>query len=291
MNPNGKIDKPALPFPDTVEAVSSLAAPSTQKLNPSEQAMHSIWRELLPSSPTSIPPDENFFDLGGHSLLATRLIFEVRKAFVVNAPLGLVFERPTIRALSAAIDNLRNVDFGLAKTAEQPTEESKPQDYAADLQSLIDQLPPSFASLPEDFSSKAITVCLTGATGFLGAFILRDLLSRPSRIAKVFCIVRAKDNEEASARVKSSLADRDAWDVEWDGSQRLESIAGDLSIDRFGLDGATWERLANECDAILHNGAMASISFCKVLLFLTTLIRSIGCIPTTSLRPQMLPLR
>ena len=68
----------------------------------------------MPNAPNPIPLDESFFDLGGHSILATRLIFEIRKVFVVNAPLGLIFEQPTITGLVAAIEALRNADLGLA---------------------------------------------------------------------------------------------------------------------------------------------------------------------------------
>ena len=68
----------------------------------------------MPNAPNPIPLDESFFDLGGHSILATRLIFEIRKVFVVNAPLGLIFEQPTIAGLVAAVEALRNADLGLA---------------------------------------------------------------------------------------------------------------------------------------------------------------------------------
>lgn len=88
LNPNGKIDKPALPFPDTAEAASVPTQTSSEKakLTSTELAISAIWAKLLPSSPSSIPIDESFFDLGGHSILATRLIFELRKTFVVDAP-------------------------------------------------------------------------------------------------------------------------------------------------------------------------------------------------------------
>jgi hypothetical protein len=67
-----------------------------------------------PTAPASLPFDESFFDVGGHSILATRLIFEIRKAFVVNAPIGPMFERPTIREQAARVDALWHGDLGLA---------------------------------------------------------------------------------------------------------------------------------------------------------------------------------
>ncbi len=85
LNPNGKIDKPALPFPDTAQ--SATAAPATGKATSTEEKMRELWSKILPNAPHPLPLQESFFDLGGHSILATRLIFEIRKTFVVDAPL------------------------------------------------------------------------------------------------------------------------------------------------------------------------------------------------------------
>lgn len=125
LNPNGKIDKPGLPFPDTAQAPQRTKGIVDASLgNATEETMRRIWDGILPNAPTPIPFDESFFDLGGHSILATRLIFEIRKAFVVNAPLGLVFDHPTVKELSAAIDSLRNMDLGLTYKAETPAQKS-----------------------------------------------------------------------------------------------------------------------------------------------------------------------
>ena len=70
LNPNGKIDKPALPFPDTAQLAS---AHDTRRegegpsATPTEEAMRAIWARVLPNAPNPIPLDENFFDLGGQN--------------------------------------------------------------------------------------------------------------------------------------------------------------------------------------------------------------------------------
>ena len=248
LNPNGKVDKPALPFPDT-----ALAAPSRNKdlasLSPTQKTIHDIWLRLLPSPPPSIGVEENFFDMGGHSILATRLIFEIRKAFVVNAPLGLVFEKPTIHSQAAEIEALQ--DHNLAADA-SPEKEEKKEAYADDVDILVKQLP-EFKPLPAGFGKK-MTVFLTGATGFLGAFLLRDLLSRD--VAKVICLVRAKDADKGLERLRESGEGRGAWDEAWVTEGRVEAVAGDLGDDNFGLSPETWTRVAEEADSVCHNGAM-----------------------------------
>ena len=269
LNPNGKIDKPALPFPDTAQA--SYAAPPTRKASSTEETMCSLWANILPNAPKPIPLDESFFDLGGHSILATRLIFEIRKVFVVSAPLGLIFEQPTISGLVNAVDALRNADLGLAyKDAQPPVEvvpgtpavETKPLplEYGQDYVQLLDQLQPSYPSIPADFGERPVTVFLTGATGFLGAFILQDLLSRTGRVQKVICLVRASSPESGLDRLKEGSTNRGVWDDAWVSSDRLEVVVGDLALSQLGLEKDDWDRIASEADVVVHNGALVGFS-------------------------------
>ncbi|TBU47049.1 alpha-aminoadipate reductase Lys1p [Dichomitus squalens] len=266
LNPNGKIDKPALPFPDTAQVAPAEPARAGEA-NPTEQAIRAVWARVLPNAPSPIPLDESFFDLGGHSILATRLIFEIRKAFLVDAPLGLVFEKPTISALADAIEHLRNADLGLAGptaggasptalTQDASAAAGKRLEYGQDYEKLLSQLQPSYPSVSADYANRPLTVFLTGATGFLGAFVLRDLLQRTERVKKVITLVRASDDTMAADRLREAAAGRGVWDEAWLDSGRLEVVRGDLDKPRFGLDSGAWIRIAGETDAIIHNGAL-----------------------------------
>ncbi|KAL1747416.1 hypothetical protein HDZ31DRAFT_61331 [Schizophyllum fasciatum] len=258
LNPNGKIDKPALPFPDTAQA----AAAPARTGNSTEETLQAIFTNILPNAPQPVPVDENFFDLGGHSILATRLVFEIRKAFAVDAPLGLIFEQPTIAGLVGAIEVLRNSDLGLDykkgdTPAAAPAKKGTPAiEYGKDLDALLPSLRDSYAAPPAEFGQKKLTVFLTGATGFLGAFVLKDLLDRTERIAKVICLVRASDAAKGLARLREGSVDRGVWDDSWPESGRLEVFTGDLALEKFGLSDDAWARLADEADVVLHNGAL-----------------------------------
>ena len=265
LNPNGKIDKPALPFPDTAEAVTADVPHGIDHASPTEKHVQAIWSGILTSAPQPISLDESFFDLGGHSILATRLIFELRKAFVVEAPLSLVFDHPTIREQAAELDALRNSDLGLVYQAQGPVPAPAPLaaqkpaapgiEYSKDFEALLPQLKASYEPPALSLAKEAITVFLTGATGFLGAFILRDLLSR-QQVARVICHVRAASPEKALDRLREGATDRGVWDESWLGAKKLEVVAGDLAKDKFGLEDVAWERIANEADVIVHNGAL-----------------------------------
>lgn len=109
LNPNGKVDKPKLPFPDTAQlsAVAKLVASSRaggaeaaeeEEFSKLEEVIRDLWLEVLPTRPATISKDDSFFDLGGHSILGTRMIFELRKRLNVDVPLGVIFKNPSIEA-------------------------------------------------------------------------------------------------------------------------------------------------------------------------------------------------
>ncbi|KAL9936398.1 hypothetical protein V8E36_004466 [Tilletia maclaganii] len=310
LNPNGKIDKPALPFPDTAAAAAGgggpggggdkeggrggaagggggsngaagrggAASPAPQ-LTPTQQSIASVWETLLPNASRPIPIDESFFDLGGHSILATRLVFELRKRFVVNVPLGVVFEAPSIAALAREVERLRHADLNLGDGGDSAASaggaaaaapsasasgaagtgtgtESIDENYAADLDVLAPLLPKSFDSAKQ--ADSGLKVLLTGATGFLGAFVLRDLLAlRSAHVAKVYVHVRAKDKEAGLARLREGGSARSAWEEEWVSGGQIEVVIGDLAAEeRLGLSETEWSLLAREVDVIIHNGAL-----------------------------------
>src|ERR1051325_8466624 len=197
LTPNGKIDKPALPFPDTATSQSARTFGKVQQMTSTEQQIHEIWTKLLPNPPKpNIPLDENFFDLGGHSILATRLIFELRKTCSANVPLGLVFEKPTIRGQAKEIENteiilsneprgetgLQGINVVASKGKTEDIKEDKTEfDYASDYESLVtEHIQETYKPIPESYPRK--TFFVTGVTGFLGAFIVSTLLDSSNDI-------------------------------------------------------------------------------------------------------------
>lgn len=266
LTPNGKIDKNALPFPDTAqfnknEKEAPIAATTTAALpdmSPAENLIHSIWQQLLPSPDPVIGLDENFFDIGGHSLIATRLIFEIRQKCQVDAPLGLVFAEPTIRGLARQVNKLQAREVLLADEVDQKDQEKEDVkevvDYAADLETLAaEYLEAAYQPLTAPTGAQR-TIVLTGATGFLGAFILGKLLDYDN--TRVVCVVRAKDADGAFDRVKQAAVSHGVWKDSWLTEKRVEGVCGDLASDRLGLNQADWDRLCSDADAVVHNGAL-----------------------------------
>ncbi|MFB7917451.1 amino acid adenylation domain-containing protein [Streptomyces sp. NPDC056061] len=99
---NGKTDRRALPSPDTVrpDLDAGFAAPDT----PVEKAVADVWAEVL--SVDRVGLDDDFFELGGHSMLATRAVAVVGERLGVGVTLRMFFDRPTVRELAGALDEL-----------------------------------------------------------------------------------------------------------------------------------------------------------------------------------------
>ncbi|HSF38962.1 MAG TPA: amino acid adenylation domain-containing protein, partial [Thermoanaerobaculia bacterium] len=99
LNPNGKVDRRALPVPLPVAGGEEVA---TAARTPVEEIVAGIFAEVLGIELPGV--EASFFELGGHSLLATRVIARVRSAFEVELPLRALFEAPTVAVLAQRIE-------------------------------------------------------------------------------------------------------------------------------------------------------------------------------------------
>ncbi|GKZ96891.1 nonribosomal peptide synthase [Aspergillus niger] len=100
----------------------------------------------------------------------------------------------------------------------------------------------------------SFTVFLTGANGFLGTQLLRQLLSHRN-VSRVICLVRG-DTDAAARQRTISIAKEALWWTEHH-AEKLEVWRGDLALPKLGLDPSRWEILTcgKAVDAIIHNGA------------------------------------
>ncbi|UCH95647.1 MAG: amino acid adenylation domain-containing protein, partial [Candidatus Aminicenantes bacterium] len=115
LNPNGKMDRNALPGPE-IFARKNYTPPG----NRIEKKLAAIWSEVLHWQGT-IGIDDNFFDLGGHSLTVTTMASKIYKAFNVRIPLVEIFNTPFIRGLTEYIKK----ETGERIAAIEPTEKKE----------------------------------------------------------------------------------------------------------------------------------------------------------------------
>ncbi|MEM9291678.1 MAG: amino acid adenylation domain-containing protein [Acidobacteriota bacterium] len=126
LSPAGKIDRRRLLQLDGLSQLEDPAAPAhgTPPRTSLEAELALLWEDLLGSPPAGI--ESHFFHSGGHSLLAVRLIARLREKVGFDLPLRVLFEAPTIAALAAAVEALREVRLPVGNSASadgEPDEE------------------------------------------------------------------------------------------------------------------------------------------------------------------------
>lgn len=100
-------------------------------------------------------------------------------------------------------------------------------------------------------------IFLTGATGFLGAYLLKELLGQTR--ATVHCLVRARTPEEGLARIREGMAFYRIWDEAL--AKRIIPVIGDLSSPRLGLGEDEFQDLGRGMDALYHAGAQVNAAY------------------------------
>jgi thioester reductase-like protein len=180
---------------------------------------------------------DNFFALGANSVELVEMHRELRHLFPRDLPIVEIFKNPTIS--------------GLAHYLETGVVEAGVLAPAVDLASEA-VLEPSIA--PKDvvrIKEPPATIFMTGATGFLGGYVLKELLEQTQ--AQIYCLVRSNSTDDTQDRLRNrvqSLA------VSQESSlERIKPVVGDLRQPRFGLTAVEYEDLAGRVDAIYHIGA------------------------------------
>jgi thioester reductase-like protein len=114
-----------------------------------------------------------------------------------------------------------------------------------------------------DFSRIPQKIFLTGATGFVAAYLLKALLKKTP--AQIYALVRANSDAQGLNRIRENLAHYQLWEDEFE--QRVIPVPGDLKLPRFGLSETQFNTLAETVDSIYHVGSklsyIAQYSFLK----------------------------
>ncbi|KUN90898.1 hypothetical protein AQJ67_43365 [Streptomyces caeruleatus] len=192
---------------------------------------------------TAIDPGHPFKELGLDSFTAVELGNRLSTATGVRLPPSALFDHENLTAL---VEHLHAELVGGSLAAAGPS--GAVVDFDAEIRLAADVVPPAEAApAPEDVRE----VFLTGATGFVGAFLLREIMR--STEAKVHCLVRAETEAAGLDRLRASLTEYRLWD-EID-ARRFTVVVGDLSRPGLGLTPETSDALARTVDVIYHVGA------------------------------------
>ncbi|MEU3568925.1 thioester reductase domain-containing protein, partial [Kitasatospora sp. NPDC036755] len=204
---------------------------------------HEVALVLGHPNPGAIGADRPFAELGFDSLTSVELRNRLSGGSGIRLSASVVFEHPTPAALG------KHLFAELLAGTPEPARAAV--DFAAEI-TLDESIRPA-----GEVSRVAVDpreILLTGATGFLGAFLLRDLLRTTT--ARVHCLVRGTDRADAERRLHENLAWYELGEEVDRG--RLTVHVGDLTLPRLGLTEEDFDDLARRVDVVYHAGATVS---------------------------------
>jgi polyketide synthase 12 len=207
------------------------------------------------ASPEAVGVDLPLRDIGFDSLSAVLMRNRLANLTGLALPAKIAFDHPNLISLS---------DFLLAKLLEAGLDAASGSGTGAVATEAADAAGPDLSVArrgclhPDLRFDNAVAaperpsaVFVTGATGFVGAHLLHELLA--SKVV-AHCLVRAGDAHQAMKRLVTALDDYDLWKEEF--APLLKPVVGDLTQPLFGLDEKHFDELADQVDAICHSAAL-----------------------------------
>ncbi len=212
LNVNQKVDRKALPAP-----VMNSNEDYVEPEGPTEKALCEIFAEVLGME--RVGATDSFFDLGGSSLMVTSVLVSAEKRGL-KFSYGDVFNNPTARALAAFLG-------GSGQKQTEDKDDVYGYDYSAIDRVLSGNTLEAF--LKGKPQSLGKNILLTGATGFLGIHVLRELIEQTPDDTVVWCLLRGKGSISAEQRLSEMLVYYFKKNYRSMIGKRIRLIQGDIS--------------------------------------------------------------
>ncbi|HVS00419.1 MAG TPA: amino acid adenylation domain-containing protein, partial [Thermoanaerobaculia bacterium] len=244
LTPSGKLDRNALPAPESVSAPKAAAGPGfVPPRSAVEEVMAEIWAGLLGRD--RVGAEDDFFELGGHSLLGAQLVARIRDAFGVEVSLRSVFETPTVAGLARQVESAWQIPTAPPIEREvRPTGTAAPLSFAQRRLWFLDRLAPGTA-----------VYNVPSAVRFGGPLDERALAAAFNEIVRLHEVLR------------STFPERDGEPVQVAAPSLVVPMpVADLS----GLPGGTRER---EAERLAHEEARRTFDLARGPLIRLTLLR------------------
>ena len=272
---SGKLDMKRLPSVESIiESTQNDSEdyPST----PTEKKLASLFLSVLslPES-TKLDATASFFDLGGHSLLTTPLLQGIESVCGKSLTLDELFKFPTVRSIADLIDG-----GDAARAAMEVVDLSEEVGVHYRGKDISMQIRAFWRHIDMESLNKTSRILLTGAAGFLGAFLLHKLLATSH--AYVLVLVRPSNGASSDNLTPLERCRERVWnnllgyglateiDTELTGKcqitrhtfdSRVNVLVGDTSLGGLGLDSDDHAYLAQHIDVVVHAAAQVNLLY------------------------------
>ena len=214
-------------------------------VTPTEKAIESICQSLLNQEELCVETD--FFKMGVTSMELVNMLVLIESRLGVSLDYQILLQNTTIRKLADKIDSYKrtgNMDFIPDTT------------YLADRDMPL-HLNMEVVEKGRHASSGWNHILLTGATGYVGSYLLFRLLEKTG--ATIHCLIRhTGGKEKALAKLYDNLSKYHLDRPVRANESRLVIIPGDFSKPEFGLEADEYDHLAQKIDRVFHIGAKVS---------------------------------
>ena len=228
-------------------ASSSLASGSTTVvLSPTERLLTQVYKQVL--GVDSVGKDDHFFDLGGDSFAVVEACV-VASALGVALPPTLLITHPLISELASVLNNLSREQSLTASGGMLCSAIRQDISLSAEFEAMLERA----AQRQQVQEKQPGNIFLTGATGFLGARLLSELLENTN--AQIYCLVRADSEEAGFERIERALGKHG---LAVGDRSRLRVICGTVDARQFGLNDLIWNELADQVDTVYHCAAQVN---------------------------------
>ncbi|CAF4013379.1 unnamed protein product, partial [Adineta steineri] len=206
-----------------------------------EQKLKTIIETATGRSLLLTDKNEDFMAMGGDSLAAVRLSRMIQDELAVSLPANVFFQSEmNLKRLTTLVQNPSKISSYPESIVPQMLHDSD-----IDLNITVGKCKPTHIS--------PSMVFVTGTTGYVGGFLLAEMLNVYPLKCKFVCLVRCKPLSNPIDRVRDNMSFLRIWKDEF--RERIIALRGDLAKDHFGLDNEIYESIAAQTDIIFHCGA------------------------------------
>ncbi|GIZ41082.1 hypothetical protein CKM354_000439800 [Cercospora kikuchii] len=230
LTKHGKLDRKAI-AQVPLQKLNDGASNEGYELSETESTLKRVWEKVLPTeiaALNTIRPDSDFFQCGGSSFSLIKVQHLIRKELHISLSVAELLRNTDLRSMAAVVaaaSSLSDIDWD-AETALES--------------SLVDIASCSTARPPT--TNQGLTIAITGATGYLGRFFLKQLIEHP-RVHSIHCLAVRSPGKFREFGFNST---------------KIITHLGDLAEPNLGLSDDSFQRLSQTVDRIFHLGASRS---------------------------------